>query len=43
MAAAATEGFIHLSRPLAPASAGLQNNIAPLSVNVQPQVSQSPR
>ena len=36
--AAATEGFIHLSRPLAPATAGLQTNLAPLSVNIQPQV-----
>jgi translation initiation factor 3 subunit F len=36
--AAATEGFIHLSRPLAPSSIGLQSNLAPLSVNIHPQV-----
>ncbi|CAM1500881.1 Fc.00g100430.m01.CDS01 [Cosmosporella sp. VM-42] len=35
--AAATEGFIHLSRPLAPTSVGLQHNLAPLTVNIQPQ------
>ncbi|CAH0053126.1 unnamed protein product [Clonostachys solani] len=35
--AAATERFIHLSRPLAATSAGLQTNIAPLTVNIQPQ------
>ena len=36
--AAATEGFIHLSRPLAPSSIGLQSNLAPLGVNIHPQV-----
>merc|ERR1712000_237165 len=35
--AAATERFIHLSRPLAPQQAGLQSSIAPLGVNIQPQ------
>lgn len=35
--AAATDGFIHLSRPLAPTQTGLQSNLAPLSVNVHPQ------
>ncbi|KAL2202862.1 Mov34-domain-containing protein [Sarocladium strictum] len=35
--AAATEGFIHLSRPLAPSTIGLQSNLAPLSVNIHPQ------
>ena len=32
-----TETFLHLSRPLAP-TLHLQHNIAPLSVNVQPEV-----
>ena len=36
--AAATESFIHLSRPLAHNNVGLQTNIAPLAVNIQPQV-----
>ncbi|KAI9167641.1 Eukaryotic translation initiation factor subunit F [Paramyrothecium foliicola] len=35
--AAATDSFIHLSRPLAHNNVGLQTNIAPLSVNIQPQ------
>ncbi|KAM4065411.1 JAB1/Mov34/MPN/PAD-1 ubiquitin protease [Hirsutella rhossiliensis] len=35
--AAATERFIHLARPLAHSNVGLQTNIAPLSVNIQPQ------
>ena len=35
--AAATESFIHLSRPLAHSNVGLQSNIAPLAVNIQPQ------
>lgn len=36
--AAATERFIHLARPLAHTNVGLQTNIAPLTVNIQPQV-----
>ncbi len=36
--AAATERFIHLARPLAHANVGIQTNIAPLSVNIQPEV-----
>lgn len=36
--AAATERFIHLSRPLASVNTGIQTNIAPLTVNIQPQV-----
>lgn len=36
--AAATERFIHLARPLAHSNVGIQTNIAPLSVNIQPQV-----
>lgn len=36
--AAATERFIHLARPLAHGNVGIQTNIAPLSVNIQPQV-----
>ncbi|KAF4591833.1 eukaryotic translation initiation factor 3 subunit F [Ophiocordyceps camponoti-floridani] len=35
--AAATERFIHLARPLSHSNVGLQTNIAPLSVNIQPQ------
>ncbi|KFH40512.1 Eukaryotic translation initiation factor 3 subunit F-like protein [Hapsidospora chrysogenum ATCC 11550] len=35
--AAATERFIHLSRPLGPSQAGLQTSLAPLTVNIQPQ------
>ncbi|KAM5352374.1 hypothetical protein ACJ41O_005097 [Fusarium nematophilum] len=35
--AAATESFIHLARPLAPNTVGLQTNLAPLAVNIQPQ------
>merc|ERR1712000_63928 len=35
--AAATERFIHLSRPLAPQQAGLQTSNSPLTVNIQPQ------
>lgn len=35
--AADTESFIHLSRPLAPNTVGLQTNLAPLTVNIQPQ------
>ncbi|OAA52260.1 eukaryotic translation initiation factor 3 subunit F [Beauveria brongniartii RCEF 3172] len=35
--AAATERFIHLARPLAHANVGIQTNIAPLSVNIQPE------
>ena len=38
MAAAASESFIHLARPLAPNTVGLQTNLAPLTVNIQPQV-----
>ncbi|GAO18486.1 uncharacterized protein UV8b_07304 [Ustilaginoidea virens] len=37
MAAAATEHFIHLARPLTHTNAGLQSSIAPLTVNIQPQ------
>jgi hypothetical protein len=36
--ATASESFIHLSRPLAPNTVGLQTNLAPLTVNIQPQV-----
>lgn len=36
--AAATERFLHLARPLAHTNVGLQTNIAPLSVQIQPQV-----
>ncbi|KAI1142618.1 Mov34-domain-containing protein [Hypoxylon sp. FL0543] len=32
-----TEPFLHLSRPLAPTTLNYQHNIAPLSVNIQPQ------
>ncbi|KAF4977054.1 hypothetical protein FZEAL_6371 [Fusarium zealandicum] len=35
--AAANESFIHLARPLAPNTVGLQTNLAPLTVNIQPQ------
>ncbi|OAQ99207.1 hypothetical protein LLEC1_08105, partial [Akanthomyces lecanii] len=35
--AAATERFIHLARPLAHANVGIQTNIAPLNVNIQPE------
>lgn len=31
------ESFLHLSRPLAPTALSLQSNMAPLSVNIQPQ------
>uniref|UniRef100_L2GAF2 Eukaryotic translation initiation factor 3 subunit F n=1 Tax=Colletotrichum fructicola (strain Nara gc5) TaxID=1213859 RepID=L2GAF2_COLFN len=37
MAVAETEKFLHLSRPIAPATVGLQGTIAPLTVNIQPQ------
>ncbi|EFQ28321.1 Mov34/MPN/PAD-1 family protein [Colletotrichum graminicola] len=37
MAVAATEKFLHLSRPIAPATIGIPGNIAPLTVNIQPQ------
>ncbi|KLP10672.1 Uncharacterized protein Y057_9282 [Fusarium fujikuroi] len=37
MAAAASESFIHLARPLAPNTVGIQTNLAPLTVNIQPQ------
>jgi hypothetical protein len=36
--AAATERFLHLARPLAHTNVGLQTNIAPLTVQIQPQV-----
>jgi len=36
--AVTSEPFVHLSRPLAPMAVGIQNNIAPLTVNIQPQV-----
>ncbi|RYP32442.1 hypothetical protein DL767_005206 [Monosporascus sp. MG133] len=32
-----TDSFLHLSRPLAPTSLNYQGNLAPLSVNVQPE------
>ncbi|KAM0271082.1 hypothetical protein ACHAQH_009231 [Verticillium albo-atrum] len=32
-----SEKFLHLSRPIVPATASLQGNIAPLNVNIQPQ------
>lgn len=32
-----SEKFLHLSRPIVPATASLQGNIAPLTVNIQPQ------
>ncbi|KAL6907049.1 Mov34 domain-containing protein [Trichoderma evansii] len=35
--AAATERFLHLARPLAHTNVGLQTNIAPLTVQIQPQ------
>ncbi|UKZ83369.1 hypothetical protein TrVFT333_011177 [Trichoderma virens FT-333] len=35
--AAATERFLHLARPLAHTNIGLQTNIAPLTVQIQPQ------
>ncbi|CCF35973.1 eukaryotic translation initiation factor 3 subunit F [Colletotrichum higginsianum] len=38
MAVAETEKFLHLSRPIAPATIGIPGNIAPLTVNIQPQV-----
>lgn len=38
MAAAASDSFIHLARPLAPNTVGIQTNLAPLTVNIQPQV-----
>ena len=38
--ATSTESFIHLSRPLPHQNVGLQTNLAPLSVNIQPQVRQ---
>lgn len=41
--AVSTESFLHLSRPLAPASLGVQPTTAPLNVIIQPQVSYHPR
>lgn len=40
--AAATERFLHLARPLAHTNIGLQTNIAPLTVQIQPQVYNAP-
>jgi translation initiation factor 3 subunit F len=39
--AVATESFLHLARPLAPATVGQQPTTAPLNVIIQPQVSQA--
>lgn len=36
--AVATESFLHLARPLAPAVIGVQPTTAPLNVILQPQV-----
>jgi hypothetical protein len=36
--AVATESFLHLSRPLAPAVIGVQPTTTPLNVVIQPQV-----
>lgn len=36
--AVAKEHFAHLARPLAPTVVGIQSGIAPLAVNIQPQV-----
>jgi translation initiation factor 3 subunit F len=36
--AVGTESFLHLARPLAPASIGVQPTTAPLNVIIQPQV-----
>ncbi|KAJ8120153.1 hypothetical protein ONZ43_g3069 [Nemania bipapillata] len=37
MAAVESSSFLHLARPLAPSSFNFQNNLAPLTVNIQPQ------
>ena len=34
-----SEDFLHLARPIAAAHPGYSNNVSPLSVNIQPQVS----
>jgi len=36
-----TDSFLHLARPLGPASIGSQPSTAPLSVVIQPQVRSS--
>lgn len=34
-----SEEFLHLARPIAPAGPGFNTNISPMTVNLQPQVS----
>jgi hypothetical protein len=34
-----SEEFLHLARPIAPAAPGFNTNISPMTVNIQPQVS----